>query len=188
MKTRLAFSLLAAIAAAGACADEVPAPVVSDVAFQTGDGRDAAVISYTLANAPAVVTVDVQTNALADGSGEWASIGGAATGELQGDANMLVAASGRKTAAWQPGTYWQNNALPAAQMRVVVKAWETNSPPDYLVVNLTGPTNVVRFYERESLLPGGVTNVCYRTTKLAMRLKHLEVPLDSTTRQPRRSL
>lgn len=142
---------------------------VSSVSFAPGEGRAPAIIQYTLSDAPAIITADIQTNTVADGSGEWASIGGAAMGELQGDASCIVWKDGVKTATWLPGEYWPNTALPAAQMRVVVRAWETNSPPDYLVVNLTGPTNVVRFYERESLLPGGVTNVCYRTTKLAMR-------------------
>ncbi|MBQ6915260.1 MAG: formylglycine-generating enzyme family protein [Kiritimatiellae bacterium] len=53
-------------------------------------------------------------------------------------------------------------------MRVVLKAWETNSPPDYMVVNLAGPTNVVRFYENEKALPGGVADARYRTTRMAM--------------------
>ena len=163
---RIAF-LFAAISVTMSAAADVPS--VSSVSFSPGSGRDAAVISYTLENAPAVVTVDVQTNALADGSGEWTSIGGISMGELQGDANRLVSASGRKTAAWLPGTYWQNNALPAAQMRVVVKAWETNSPPDYLVVNLTGNKNDVRFYVSTNDFPGGFSSRAYKTTKLVMR-------------------
>ena len=141
---------------------------VSSVSFAPGEGRAPAIIQYTLSDAPAIVTADIQTNTVADGSGEWASIGGAAMDEMQGDANCLVRKDGVKTATWLPSEYWRNTALPAAQMRVVVKAWETNSPPDYLVVNLTGPANVVRFYENEKSLPGGVADARYRTTRMAM--------------------
>ena len=135
---------------------------VSSVSFAPGEGRAPAIIQYTLSDAPAIVTADIQTNTVADGSGEWASIDGAAMDEMQGDVNCLVRKNGAKTATWLPGEYWRNTALPAAQMRVVVKAWETNSPPDYMVVNLAGPANVVRFYENEKSLPGGVADVVFR--------------------------
>ena len=141
---------------------------VSSVSFAPGEGRAPAIIQYTLSDAPAIVTADIQTNTVADGSGEWASIDGAAMDEMQGDVNCLVRKNGAKTATWLPGEYWRNTALPAAQMRVVLKAWETNSPPDYMVVNLAGPANVVRFYENEKSLPGGVADARYRTTRMAM--------------------
>ena len=41
-------------------------------------------IAYTLTGAPAVVTVDIQTNTAAGASGEWVSIGGEAMGVLGG--------------------------------------------------------------------------------------------------------
>ena len=59
------------------------APQISDVAFgQTTSGSRDVTVTYTLANAPAIVTMDVLSNGV--------SIGTANIRHLSGDVNRLV--------------------------------------------------------------------------------------------------
>ena len=158
-----------AVALSAASSQAVPSIVDGSVSLsQRADG--AVVISYTLAGEPAFVTIDIQTNQLSDASGEWASIGGEGIGFLGGAANTAVATLGERQAAyWFPSQSFSGKTVAVGGIRAVVKAWPTNSPPDYMVVNLTAPTNTVRFYESAALLPGGFANLEYKTTKLVMR-------------------
>ena len=145
-------------------------PVVSDVTFSYAGGRQPALITYTLSGAPAIVTVDIETNTLSDATGAWVNIGGAATDEIKGAAATVVWTLGTTVKAyWTPGISWPNKTIAAGTIRARVTAFPTNSPPDYLVANLTGDTNVVRFYTCEASLPGGIGSERYRTTHLAMR-------------------
>ncbi|MBQ4199042.1 MAG: hypothetical protein II649_04080, partial [Kiritimatiellae bacterium] len=64
----------AALAAAASATLPAAVPEVSGVTM-TQDSMRLVTITYTLADAPAVVTVDVQTN---NANGGWASIGGEA--------------------------------------------------------------------------------------------------------------
>ena len=53
----------------------IASPMLTDVSVvQSGNKR--VTISYKLANEPAVVTVDIQTNAVANAVEGWTSIGG----------------------------------------------------------------------------------------------------------------
>lgn len=139
------------------------------VSVARGENGTTVKISYTLTGEPAVVTIDVQTNTLSDASGNWVSIGGEGMGFLGGEANKVVYKLGSPVDAyWFPPVSF-SDGIPAGGLRAVVKAWPTNSPPDYMAVNLTGAKNVVRFYESTALLPGGFANSEYKTTKLLMR-------------------
>ena len=64
-----------------------------------------ATISYELKNAPAIVTVDIETNTLADASGEWVSIGGENMQTLSGDVHKVIRAGARKI-TWQSRAEW----------------------------------------------------------------------------------
>jgi formylglycine-generating enzyme required for sulfatase activity len=148
------------------------APSVSpdSVSVAHGPNGDVVKIYYTLVGEPAVVTVDLQTNTLADASGAWVSIGGEATGALGGDANTIVTRMDSASCAyWFPSQTFRNRQIAGGTLRAMVKAWPTNAPPDYMVVNLTAPTNTVRFYETTAQFPGGFTNLDYKTSKLVMR-------------------
>ena len=145
-------------------------PTVGSVSLSVNDDKSVVEISYTLSGEAAVVTVDIQTNALADATGEWVSIGGEGTGVLGGYANRLVETVDTPVKAyWFPNKSFPDRQLAAGQLKAVVTAWPKAYPPDYMVVNLTSPTNVVRFYTSTNALPGGFANLDYKTTKLLMR-------------------
>lgn len=145
-------------------------PTVDSVSLAVNDEKSVVEIAYTLSGEAAVVTVDIQTNTLADASGEWVSIGGEGMGLLGGFANRLVESVGTPVKAyWFPNKDFPDRQLAAGQLKAVVTAWPKAYPPDYLVANLTSPTNVVRFYVSTNALPGGFLNPEYRTTKLLMR-------------------
>ena len=130
-------------------------------------------VEYKLADAPAVVTVDIQTNA---GNNVWISLGAAVVKSLSGDVNKVV----------QPGEckiLWDARAdMPPIKLvgmdvaRAVVTAWSLQSPPDYMVIDLSqdvskdATADNVRYYTSVDALPdGGLANDVYRTTKLVMR-------------------
>ena len=144
--------------------------VGSSVSLSVNDDKSVVEISYTLSGEAAVVTVDIQTNTLADATGEWVSIGGEGMGLLGGYANRLVETVDTPVKAyWFPNKSFPDRQLAAGQLKAVVTAWPKAYPPDYMVVNLTSPTNVVRFYTSTNALPGGFANLDYKTTKLLMR-------------------
>ena len=146
-------------------------PSVTDVTFKQ-DAHHIVRVTYKLTGADAIVTADVQTNSVSDGSGAWASVGGAAQRSLGGDINRKLAASDDvKSFAWVPDATWEGVSLPSAQMRVVVTAWTELDPPDYLVADLRCPSNCF-YYVAEDFLPGGVHDIRYKTEYIVFRRIH----------------
>jgi len=92
-------------------------------------------VNYTLAGDAAIVTVDFQTNYVEGTETKWASIGGRNYANLVGDVNHVVE-PGERHVYWNPELSWPNQVVPARGLRAVVKAFPTNSPPDYLVIDL----------------------------------------------------
>ena len=145
-------------------------PVVSDVSMEQTGGK--VVISYAL-NEPAIVTIDVLTNAL---NGIGSSVGATNLSDLKGDVFRVVSA-GRHAITWRP----RKTPLGASDfraddgsVRVEVTAWSMKCPPDYLVVDLVSSVadkwTTARFYPSADWVPGGVTeNPAYRRTHLLMR-------------------
>ncbi|MBQ0032176.1 MAG: hypothetical protein KBT68_05185, partial [bacterium] len=120
--------LIVLSAAAAALVPAFAGLVSGSVSVSTDEDRFT-VVSYQLANAPAVVTFDVMTNGV--------SIGGAALSTARGDVYRLV----------QPGDETRSfklrldRELPegvfeAGDFAVNVTAWPTNDPPNYMVVDL----------------------------------------------------
>ena len=157
-------ALSAATAAAG--------PSVSGVTMTQADDRRLVTIAYTLADAPAIVTLDVQTNRTGAATGvaaDWVSVGGEALWAVSGDVWKKVSPGSREI-AWKPGTFWRGQRASAA--RAVVTAWPTDNPPDYLVADLSdgAAANSERYYPSAAFLPGGLlANEDYRRTRLVMR-------------------
>ena len=129
-------------------------------------------INYTLSDAPAVITLDVQTNA----SGNvWASIGGEAVWNAMGDVWKRVE-TGSHTITWHPDHSWPDHKIAAGGARAVVTAWSLDNTPNYMVVDLA-VNNTVRYYPAADFLPGSemgqkgavTNNPAYKTTKLLMR-------------------
>lgn len=119
-------------------------------------------INYSLEGEPAVVTIDIQTNNV--------SIGGRNLWYFRGDVNKVVQQTGPHTAYWRPDKAWPGHKLDSG-VTAVVTAWATNTPPDYMVVNLVTPSPI-EYYADEGSVPGGVTDRIYKTEYLAMRKIH----------------
>ena len=123
-------------------------------------------IDYTVANAPAVITVDIETNVT---GGAWASIGPENFANLTGDANVLVdKAAG--TIKWRPDRSWPGHLIAAGGVRATLTAYSPENPPDYMVVDLATQTPArVKYYTSTNDLPGGLFADCYRTTSIILR-------------------
>ena len=156
MKNMINFiSLFAVSAAFSTFAD----PTVQSVIMAQADDRTVT-ITYTLSEAPAVVTLDIETNGV--------SIGGANIQYVAGDVNKKVSDKATYTITWRPDVSWQGNL---ADAQAVVTAWPLDNTPDYMVVDLTAPkTDNVRYYTSTNFFPGGLlSNRKYRTTSVVMR-------------------
>ena len=125
-------------------------------------------IAYTLANGPAIVTVDVQTNA---GGDAWASVGDTRLGSLCGDVNRIVGTDepANLSAWWMPAVDMPDGGtFTAANVRAIVTAWATNSPPDYMVFDTMDGTR--RYFTSAAALPlGGLTNDLCRKEYMVFR-------------------
>ena len=163
---------VAALAAATSATLTAAVPEISGVTMAQDVAR-LVTITYTLADAPAVVTVDVQTNAntsaAADDPG-WTSIGGEAVWNATGDVWKKVE-TGSRTITWRPDHSWPDHKIADGGARAVVTAWALDNTPDYMAVDLTatGGADTQTYYPAADFVPGGVTNGIYKTTKLLMR-------------------
>lgn len=119
-------------------------------------------IAYTLENEPAVVTVDILSN------------GVTVPGQAFSNPDMVYGPWNRKLdpgdyeVVWRPDATWANTYLKNGTVSVRVQAWATNTPPDYMVVDLTSATNIM-FATSTNALPGGIDSDLYRTSHLVMR-------------------
>ena len=141
-------------------------PVVTDVTMAQDDTR-LVTISYTLKDAPAVVTVDVQTNVTGD---TWASIGGENIQNVTGDVWRKIE-TGARTIRWRPDLSWPDHKIEDGGVRAVVTAWALDNTPDYMVVDVSDAAkpDTQTYYPSAGFVPGGVTNSLYKTTTLLMR-------------------
>ena len=139
-----------------------PSIKADSVTFVQDESTRLVTISYELENAPAIVTVDIQTNGVSIGAENFRDLGG--------DVNMKVIA-GKHQITWQPLVEWPSapQHLRAQNAKAVVKAWACDDPPPYVVVDLA-IEGAYRFYSCAEAIPGGLTNdVTYKTDKLVMR-------------------
>ena len=126
-------------------------------------------ITYTLEDAPAIVTMEIQTNTLANGAGEWVPLDGMHVQTVEGDVNRVVRDLGTtRTIKWAARTDWPDRLLPEGRIRAELTAWATNAPPDYLVIGL-GSNDDVRFYASSNYVPQGITSDLYKTSAILMR-------------------
>lgn len=160
MKTfglRFSSFLVAALAAQTAAA----VPSVSDVTLSQDGITRSVTVNYTLADEPAIITLDICTNGVSIGqSNVWA---------IDGDANKVVQ-PGARSLVWHPDKSWPNQKFTAADgvaITAVVTAWATNDPPMYLAVDLV--SGDVKYYTCAEAVPGGVEDILYKTTSILMR-------------------
>ena len=143
-------------------------PEVSNVVMSQPSDTRTVTITYTLANAPAVVTLDIETNVT---DGVWASIGADNFQHVSGDVNKMVSGNGSHTIKWSARRDWRDRIIPNGGIRAVLTAWAPDHTPDYLVVDLTAEAgDNVHYYASTNDLPGGLlANPAYRTTSIVMR-------------------
>ncbi|MBQ6010730.1 MAG: formylglycine-generating enzyme family protein [Kiritimatiellae bacterium] len=158
--------ILAALAAATSATLPAAVPQISGVTMAQDTTR-LVTITYTLADAPAVVTVDVQTN---NANGGWASIGGEAVWNATGDVWKKVE-TGSRTITWRPDHSWPDHKIADGGARAVVTAWALDNTPDYMAVDVSAAAqpDTQTYYPAADFVPGGVTNGLYKTTMLLMR-------------------
>lgn len=138
-------------------------PTVSNVQLS---GGSKARITYDLAGDPGIVTLEIQTNTVADLSGEWLPIDGQFLRTVSGDVSCLV----------QPGSghliKWPSREALGGELvnaRAVLTAWATNAPPDWCVGDLSGK-DVPRYYTSTNYFPLGFGHLTYKTTNIVYKL------------------
>lgn len=158
---------LSAVAVAAAAWGAVPQP--SGVSMSQDASRKVT-ITYNLANAPAVVTLDIETNVTADA---WVSIGGKHVRTVTGDACKIITEPGEHVIYWQPDVDWPEHQVGDGGVRAKVVAWEVDATPECLVVDISDSADKAdnrRYYPSLDNLPGGILgNPDYRTNKIVLR-------------------
>lgn len=122
-------------------------------------------ITYTLSEAPGIVTFDILTNGV--------SIGVQNLKNAVGDVNRLVQ-PGNRTIKWDARKVWPGHTFTTPCVTARVTVWPENAPPDWLAVNLTQDDCPVTYYASEAALPWGAIwqNETYKGNVLLMRRIH----------------
>ena len=140
----------------------VPDAQLRDVAMVQNSDTRVVTISYEI-DAPAVVTLDLQTNGV--------SLSQTVLDTVVGDTNCRVE-SGRHSFDWRP--YETLSAMKQMEgVEAVVTAWAVDCPPDWMVVDLreTGADRL-RYYASSNAIPGGIGALTYKTDKMILRKCH----------------
>ena len=127
-------------------------------------------IGYNLTDADRIVTFAIETNTAANASGDWIALPEQVTSSAYGDVNRLVkAGASSKWIYWNPDETFADELIASGAARAVLTAWATNTPPNYMVVDLNG-NSIVRYYVSTNAIPdGGLSNPIYRTRYMVFR-------------------
>lgn len=143
-------------------------------------------IRYSLSSQPAVVTLDIETNVVANGTTVgWASIGGEHIWNAEGDVWKKVETL-NGVITWRPDQSWKGADGKGFKVdgvtykaRAKVTAWAMDNTPDYMVVDISSAAqqNTQTYYPAVEFLPGAelgqrgavTNNPAYKTSKLVMR-------------------
>ena len=160
--------LLFAAAIAAGLTSQASVPVVVPGSVTVSQERSRRVtIGYDLADQAAIVTIDILTNGV--------SIGAANTRGMYGDVHVKVEPGIGKKAYWTPTKSWPDHVITNGSMTVLVKAWATNAPPEYMIVNLdkmySGRGDAVKYYVSIDQSPdgGNISNEVYKTSRLVLK-------------------
>ena len=154
MKTVL---LVSALSFAGCAFAAVP--TVSNVRIAQ-DARNNVIVTYDLADAAALVTVDFQTNGVSIGAENYLT--------TSGDVNCVVPAGTDRQLVWKARKDWPDREI-RNELKAVVRAWAENAPPDIMVVDLV--SGAIRYFASTNDVPGegNVTGDVYKKDKMAFR-------------------
>ena len=165
-------------------------PEVTSCTMEQRTGSRLAVIKYTLSEAPAVVTLDIETNCVVNAQETWTSIGGEHIWNAEGAVWRKVTTDdiqdGKYVIKWHPDQSWKDpngNGFvvdgTTHKIRAKVTAWAIDNTPDYMVVDLSegAQPNTQKYYPSVDFLPGSelgqtgaiTNNTAYRKSKLVMR-------------------
>ena len=153
---------LASTLATGSLLAATPVITENSVTMTQDASTRTVTITYTLEDAPAIVTLDIQTNGVSIGCQHFQNLGGDVNMKVQPDTHTIT---------WQPDVDWGcgPQRMTVKDVKAVVKAWACDAPPPYAVFDLVVP-NTVRFYSCEEAVPGGVNeNPRYKEDLLVMR-------------------
>jgi hypothetical protein len=108
------FGVCASLAAAIFAAPAIDASKV--VVSQPQVTRDVKV-EYVLSGAPAVVTVEMQTNTLDNGQGDWVSLDGSLVQSVSGDVNKLILPSADpRLLVWRARRDWPDRLVKSGRL------------------------------------------------------------------------
>lgn len=141
----------------------IAAPTVSNVAVSQSWAQKPLTVSYSLSGGDAVVTAEILTNGVPVAACDQLSMSGNISKTIADDGNV-------KSFVWQPPQSWwgTERRTAAGTISARLTAWPTNSPPDYMVLDLDG-SKTRTYYTSEDRLPLGIDSDVYRTDKLVMR-------------------
>ena len=88
------FALAVSVVAFGAMATLFAGIVIDPATISFNQVKGGAEIVYTLGGDPTIVTMEIQTNTLAHGEGDWIDIGGENVQHVSGDVNRIVRETG----------------------------------------------------------------------------------------------
>ncbi len=140
-------------------------PSVSNVVLSQNDDRECTV-TYDLAEAPAVITLSIETNS----GSAWVAMDDKVVSRAMGDVNRKITVSSGRI------SFIPEVDLPedTSNVRAVVTAWPMDDTPNYMVFALSqGAASVddrVRYYASTNAMPGGLLgNVEYRNGFMVFR-------------------
>ena len=136
-------------------------PAVTLVSCEQDPVTRVVTVSYTVANAPAIVTAELTTNGVRVAEGLVKS--------TIGDINVIVDDRAEAHSfRWLAEKDYPCKFAAADKWGIELTAWSVNDPPDYMAVALA-TSNTVHFYTSSNAVPGGVQDVLYKTEVLLMR-------------------
>lgn len=162
-------TMTAVVATAATGLVHAATPQVTSVSMAQSSSSRLVTIDYTFTGEDAVITLDVQTNAP---GGAWASIGGAAVCNAQGEVWKKVSNDGSTHhITWRPDLSWPDHVIADGGARAVITAWTLDNTPDYMAVDVSAAAkpNTQKYYPSAEFVPGGVSNSLYKTTMFLMR-------------------
>jgi len=166
MKTRVIMAAFAAAAVMGTAGSAWAVPEVREVTLEQGDFSRMVNIGYTLTGEKAIITLSIETNGVA--------LPDSAVTTLSGDVCKVIEPGGRSI-VWNAGADWPEHTVTNARARIT--AWQTNSPPQIMVVDISkgtsatagNPYPVYYFPSVDALPGGGLSNSVYKLSCLVFR-------------------